>query len=193
MPGRVFLEKDGAALARCFGVPAAEIATGPDLAPAQMLGIVLPDRLESARWGMIPTGAVNARGRPMLEPLINIRSETLHEKTAFERIQQNRCILPCDGWYEWTGEKRKKQRWRIGAIDKRLLCFAAIYDIWDAPGGRQVLNFATLTCEPNPDVRDYHHRMPVILRDPSAWLAGDPVELTSAPAGTLQVQASDLP
>ncbi|WP_316013829.1 SOS response-associated peptidase [Roseobacter sp. HKCCA0434] len=193
MPGRVFLHTDGAALARFYDVAGSDVPTGDDLAPQDMLGLVVPGRLVRARWGLIPKGAVNARGRPVLEQLVNIRSETLHEKRAFEDVRHNRCILPCSGWYEWTGETRRKTRWAIHAPDRPILSFAAIYDIWQAPGGIEVVNFATLTCAPNADVRDYHHRMPVILDDPSAWLAGADVEMVPVVAGLLQVERSTLP
>ena len=56
------------------------------------------------RWGMIPVGRVNARGRPVMETIVNARSETLFEKTAFQGVA--RCLVPADGWYEWTGAVR---------------------------------------------------------------------------------------
>ena len=192
MPGRIFLHEDGARLAELYGVAPAEVPTGEDLAPQGAVAAVLPGRLVTARWGMIPTGAVNARGRPVLEQLVNIRSETLHDKAAFAGVRGNRCILPCSGWYEWTGETRRKTRWAIHAPTRPVLSFAAIFDLWRGPGGREVLSLATLTCEPNGDVRDYHHRMPVILEDPAAWLSGAPVEMSPAPEGLLVVERSAL-
>ena len=193
MPGRVFLHTDGAALADHYGVAAATVPTGDDLAPLSLLGIVLPDRMATARWGMIPSGAINARGRPVMEQLVNIRSETLHEKAAFAGIRSNRCILPCNGWYEWTGEARRKTRWAIAVPTRPILSFAAVYDVWVAPDGRKVISFATLTCEPNEDLRGIHHRMPVILEDPFAWLAGDHFEMRPAPDGLVTVEHSPLP
>ncbi len=192
MPGRIFLDRDGAALADHFGVAPADTPTGVDLAPDDELALVLPGKLITARWGMIPKGAVNARGRPVMEKLVNIRSETLHEKTAFAKIQHNRAVLPASGWYEWTGKTGRKTRWRISAPDRPLLSFAAIYDVWHMPGGRELVSFATLTCEPNADVRDIHHRMPVLLDDPAAWLAGEARPMRPASDGTLTVEKSDL-
>ena len=56
------------------------------------------------------------------------------------------------------------------------MCFAAIADRWHAPGGHVVDQVAAVTCPPNDDLRDIHHRMGVILSggDISAWLEGDP-------------------
>ncbi|MBT8414136.1 MAG: SOS response-associated peptidase, partial [Boseongicola sp.] len=94
-------------------------------------------------------------------------------KSAFEGVE--RALVPCDGWYEWTGPTRSKTAWRIRRRDRAPMAFAAITDEWEAPGGRVVPQVATITCAPNADVRDIHHRMGVIL-DPTqfeTWLTGD--------------------
>ncbi len=71
-------------------------------------------------------------------------------------------------------------------------------DVWSAPGGLQLHQLATVTCEPNADVRDIHHRMAVILRleDIPMWLAGgaEAAELMQPwPDGQLTVgQADDV-
>ena len=68
-----------------------------------------------------------------------------------------------DGWYEWTGKARRKKAWRIRPRSGGLLLFAAITDVWEAPGGRSVHQVATVTCAPSADVRDVHHRMGVLI------------------------------
>lgn len=125
------------------------------------------------RWGMIPVGRVNARGRPVMETIVNARSETVFDKSAFVDVQ--RAVVPASGWYEWTGKQRRKQPWRIMRKDGALLYFAAIYDVWNGPGGVQVPQVATITCAPSADVRDIHHRMGVILTKDQCgqWLEGD--------------------
>ena len=42
--------------------------------------------LTRMRWGMIPVGRVNARGRPVMETIVNARSETVFEKSAFQGV-----------------------------------------------------------------------------------------------------------
>lgn len=127
-----------------------------------------------------------------MEVLVNARSETVFDKSAFEGVK--RCIVPADGWYEWTGEKGRKTAWRIAPADGKLMAFAGIYDVWKAPGGLEVPQVATVTCEPNGDVRDIHHRMGVILepKDYATWL-GDDIAAASAlmrpaPDGCLKVE-----
>lgn len=164
MPGRLFLSRDAGVGA---DVPRYNIA------PGQEVGVMTAEGARRMRWGMIPVGRVNARGRPVMETIINARSETVFEKTAFDGVK--RAAVPVDGWYEWTGETRRKTAWRITRKDGALIWFAAIYDIWVAPGGTEVAQVAMVTSPPSADVRDIHHRMGVILKsdDISVWLGED--------------------
>ena len=176
MPGRVFQTLPVEDVAAALGVDAALVMGEPprrNIAPGQAVVALTPRGLQRMRWGMIPVGRKNARGRPVMETIINARSETVFDKSAFADV--GRAVLPVQGWYEWTGEKRKKTAWRIRPRDNGLLFFAAISDVWIAPGGRELAQLATVTCEPNADVREVHHRMAVIL-DRTAigtWLSGD--------------------
>lgn len=187
MPGRLFLTPPPDEVAAAFGAePAGHSDPGPrgDIAPGEPVTAVVSAagrrRLVAMRWGMIPMGRTNARGRPVLETIVNARSETLFAKSAFRDL--GRCILPVTGWYEWTGKARRKTRWAITAPDSPLLAFAAVWDAWRAPGGAEVRSLATVTCAPNADVAPVHDRMPVILERAgwALWLGeveGDPATL----------------
>ena len=198
MPGRLFLERPLADVAAAMSTDLNGIHEPPrrNIAPGEEIVVCTADRqLMQMRWGVIPVGRVNARGRPVMETIINARSETVFEKSAFEGVK--RAIVPCDGWYEWTGEKRKKQPWRIRRADEHLIYFAAISDIWNAPGGLENNQVAAVTCEPSGDVRDIHHRMGVIL-EPSQfdiWLNGDDDAAKALalpyPDGRLSVEKAD--
>jgi putative SOS response-associated peptidase YedK len=186
MPGRLFLTSE-----------VAGIADPPrmNIAPGQELVTLVAEGARHMRWGMIPVGRVNARGRPVMETIVNARSETVFDKSAFAGVK--RAVVPVDGWYEWTGEKRRKQPWRITRRDGGLLYFAAIYDVWNGPGGVQVFQVATITCPPSADVRDIHHRMGAILEEGQLdqWLLGDEVDakalLQTYRDGTLTVEKAD--
>jgi putative SOS response-associated peptidase YedK len=195
MPGRLFLTQDTASIAAHFKVPIPDICdpARTNIAPGQEIIVLRQDRqLARMRWGIIPVGRVNARGRPVMETIINARSESVFEKTAFKGVQ--RCIVPVAGWYEWTGEKRKKTAWRISPRSGGLLAFAAICDMWTAPGGLTVEQVAILTCPPSADVKDIHDRMAVILdlQSVGVWLDGSQTEaselMVPLTAGLLKVE-----
>ena len=167
MPGRLFLARD----------PGLE-GLDPDpprfnIAPGQEVSVLTADGARRMRWGLIPQGRVNARGRPVLETIVNARSETLFDKTAFAGLRRG--AVPVDGWYEWTGKAGRKTAWRIARADGALIWFAAIWDVWTAPGGTEVAQVATVTCPPNADVAPIHHRMGVILdpADLGTWMGDD--------------------
>ncbi|WP_172298904.1 SOS response-associated peptidase [Pseudoruegeria sp. HB172150] len=177
MPGRLFLTASLDDVAAFFGADAGAVTPDPpryNIAPGQQVYVCRPDRtLTTMRWGMIPVGRVNARGRPVMETIVNARSETVFSKSAFEGV--TRALVPASGWYEWTGEKRRKTAWRIAPADGGLLAFAAIFDIWKGPGGIELPQIATVTCEPSGDVKDIHDRMGVLLKPDQFenWLTGD--------------------
>ena len=199
MPGRFFLTDPVSSLAGALGVDAGVVSNEParaNIAPGQEI-VVYDGSLRRMRWGIVPVGLVNARGRPVMEQIINARSETVFDKTAFDGV--GRAVIPVNGWYEWTGEKRRKTAWRIGPRDGGFLYFAAITDVWTAPGGLEVPQVAAVTCEPNADVAPIHHRMGVLLtRDQLGVWMGDDLAAAKAlmvpwPEGQLAIaEAGDV-
>ncbi len=198
MPGRLFLTRPVADTAQYLFGEHPEIPDNPrhNIAPGEEILVCTKNRtLSHMRWGIIPVGRVNARGRPVMETIINARSETVFDKSAFQGVE--RCLIPCDGWYEWTGKKRRKTPWRISLRSGEPVVFAGICDAWNAPNGTTIWQVAVLTCEPNADVRDIHHRMGCILppEEFEDWLnaAEDDaaVLLKPLPDGMLTVEAAD--
>jgi putative SOS response-associated peptidase YedK len=207
MPGRLFLTRSAAGLARILGArPLPEPAEPPrrNIAPGQEIVVLVADPPPAApaglalvrmRWGMIPVGRVNARGRPVMETIVNARGETLFDKSAFAGTA--RAVVPADGWYEWTGKPGRKTAWRLRPADDAPLRFAAITDDWIAPGGRRLRQVATVTCAPSPDVAPVHDRMGVLLdpADTDLWLHGPEAVarrlLVPWPAGRIVVEPAD--
>ncbi|MEL6645915.1 MAG: SOS response-associated peptidase [Pseudomonadota bacterium] len=188
MPGRLFLTTPVGEIAGIAGA-SCDLDEPPrhNIAPGQEVVVLTADGvLTRMRWGLIPVGRVNARGRPVMETIVNARSETVFAKSAYEGV--TRCVVPADGWYEWTGKKGRKTAWAIRAKSGAPLWFAAICDKWNGPGGHVVWQVATVTCDPNGDVRDIHDRMGVLLDvgDLDTWLTGD-----EAAASALMVSAAD--
>ena len=126
--------------------------------------------LKQLRWGF-PRAAGG--------PVINFRSDG-------RRFPTGRCLVPADGFYEFTGAKappkRQKSKWLFTAADSDLFCIAGL--VRDD-------RFTLLTMEPGPDIAPYHDRQIVILPRPlwAAWLsaAPDAPPIPSLPAGSLAV------
>lgn len=197
MPGRFFLTRPLADLASALGadVPPDEEPPRRNIAPGQNLLVLTRTGLTRMRWGMIPVGRKNARGRPVMDTIINVRGESVFDKSAFAGT--GRALILVDGWYEWTGDRGKKQPWRIWPKDSSLLTFAGITDVWAASGGVLVPQIAVVTCEPSEDVSMLHHRMGVIVapEDREIWLSGTEKEarglIKSAPNKTLRYKKAD--
>lgn len=197
MPGRLFLTRSIDSIAKQMGFSQSIPNATPrhNIQPGQGVLVITTKGYATMRWGMIPVGRVNARGRPVMETIINARSETVFSKSAFRGV--GRAIVPVDGWYEWTGEKRRKTPWRISSVDGALLKFAAITDRWSAPGGENVDQFAIVTCAPNHDVQPIHHRMGVLLHDADVpvWLNSSEDQAAKLcrpwPDGKLQFEKAD--
>ena len=171
MPGRFYLD-DASGLGAVFGVNPPDQPARRNISPGEEILVWDGVAFQNMRWGIVPVGRVNARGRPVMETIINARSETLFDKSAFEGT--GRAIIPVQGWYEWTGAKGRKTVWALSARSG-FLFFAAITDVWKAPGGLEVMQVAAVTQEPNADVKPIHHRMGVLLEpeDFAQWLGDD--------------------
>jgi len=77
-----------------------------NVAPTQPVPIIRqhprePRRdLSLVRWGLVPSWAKDASGAA---GMINARSETAATKPAFrDALKARRCIVPADGFYEWS-------------------------------------------------------------------------------------------
>ena len=125
-------------------------------------------------WGLAP-------GRPGGRAVINLRSEG----RSFAR---GRCLVPASHYYEFTGTRSPKTRWRFTRTGNDWFCFAGL--IGRGPGDADA--FALLTVDGGPDVAPYHDRQPVVLERGvwSGWLDGSasaPSLLLPSAAGTLEV------
>jgi putative SOS response-associated peptidase YedK len=90
-------------------------------------------RLDTFRWGLVPRWAKDLR---IGNRLINARMESVADKPAFRSaFRRRRCIVPADGFYEWTrpvGAKRK-QPWYIHRPDGEPYAFAGLWEQWRGP------------------------------------------------------------
>jgi len=128
------------------------------------------------RWGFPP-------GRPKAAPVINFRSEG-------RKFPKGRCLVPASHFFEFTGTKSPKSKWKFTKTGEDWFCFAGLWR--PMPGGAEEA-FTLLTTEPGPDVAPIHDRQMVILErvDWPAWLDLTRPEsqlLRPLPAGSLTVE-----
>ena len=142
-----------------------------NVAPTQQSLVVVdgPRRLDVMRWGLIPGWAKEARFGART---INARAETVADKPAFRAaFRARRCLVPADGFYEWTGPRKRRQPLYIRRTDGHPLALAGL---WERHGefGR---SFTIITTGPSAWMSTIHHRMPAILEpdDWDAWLSAD--------------------
>ncbi|EYF03607.1 SOS response-associated peptidase [Chondromyces apiculatus] len=130
--------------------------------------------LDTAVWGLVnrwvkdPTQAMKH---------VNARSEGVREKPSFRQaFARRRCVIPADGFYEWTGPKGARQPVWFHPREGGLLKLAGLYESFLEPAtGENVQTFTVLTTAANDVVARLHDRMPVLLADEDvdAWLGLD--------------------
>lgn len=182
MCGRFTLTASGEEVAEAFGLDEVPpLAARYNIAPTQPVAVVRVEPPEGRRslaelkWGLLPVATAEAK-----RPLINARAETAWSKPAFrEAFARRRCLIPASGFYEWAGEKPRRQPWYFRLASGRPFAFAGL---WEPPfDPTEPATVTILTTEPNALTRAVHDRMPVIVApgDYARWLGATP-EGTSA-------------
>jgi putative SOS response-associated peptidase YedK len=113
------------------------------------------------RWGFVPHWS---KDQNLGYRLINARAETVSKKRAFrDSLNDRRCIIPADGFYEWKHLPGGKQPYLIRLTGGSPFGFAGLWDRWAEPNGTTHRTFTILTTSANSLIRPVHPRMPVIL------------------------------
>ncbi|MEY4173935.1 MAG: hypothetical protein RI900_1100 [Actinomycetota bacterium] len=167
-------------------------------------------RLESFRWGLVPSWAKDVR---IGSSMINARAETVAEKPAFKALfRKHRLLVPMDGFFEWQAPgpdsvldakgKPRKTPMFIHSVDGSPLVAAGLWAAWrepDSSADAPWLHTCTIiTTAANTLMSQVHDRMPVFLQpdDWDLWLdptIGDARSLqpllVPAPDGLLEMYA----
>jgi putative SOS response-associated peptidase YedK len=203
--GRFAVTTDPALLAE--KIKAIDEATGQDespapnynVAPTQTVSVLVKRhaepgdestrRIRRMRWGLIPPWVkATADGGPDTKGplLINARSEKVTSSPAFRgSAKSKRCLVPMDGWYEWTqiGQaKGVKTPFYMYGGDEEPLFMAGLWSSWrprkeagaactEAP----LLSCTILTADAVGPLADIHDRMPLTISeaDWDRWLDPD--------------------
>ncbi len=98
--------------------------------------------------------------------IINARSETVTEKNMFRQdFFERRCLLPANGFYEWSPDKHK---YLFHRPDHKPLFLGGFYKRL-----RDKNPFIILTKEATPPVAQFHNRIPILVDENGieAWLS----------------------
>lgn len=203
MCGRYDLSDNPAAIRAHFKVSAGgefDFAANPDLRPTDRAPIVRHARgsavreLALARWGLVPSWATDLKFGTRC---INARAESLTTLPAFRNAyRQRRCLVPVNAFYEWSGEKGHKVKWRISLKSEPLFALAGLWEWWRDPASAHgVETYTIVTTSANELLADLHDRMPVVVAEPdyARWLdsSDDATDLlASYPAEKMHVEQS---
>jgi putative SOS response-associated peptidase YedK len=143
----------------------------PNVAPSELVPVLLAQpggepRTVLARFGINMIGR-DGKPRP---PLLNARTDGMKRGQFRSHLKDRRCVVPCQGFYEWRDENGK-QPYYFSRADGRPMMLAGIWDESEYKGDKRV-GFAIITDEPNSLIAPYHDRMPLALADDmvAAWL-----------------------
>jgi len=138
--------------------------TNRDLRPTENVSVIGTEGYSLTQlellWGIKPDWAKKV--------IINAQAESVASKPTFRSaFRHHRVIVPVNGWYEWKGEKGKKDKYLFSDPECQPLFIAGI-------ALEQSGHLVTLTTQPNSQYAQYHHRMPLLFDSDQLelWLHG---------------------
>ncbi len=145
-----------------------------NIAPTQAAPVVLdtnPRELVLARWGFTPRWAKDVHEGAKH---INARAESLAEKRMFtDALAHARCVVPCDGFYEWKHHGKQSQPLYVHAPSHPIQTMAGVWTTWRSADGIEVATFSIITTAADAFMSRIHSRMPVFVSpgDRARWLS----------------------
>jgi len=160
MCGRFSVNKSTEELEAFLGGPLPAEFARKEVFPSQPVLAVTAEGITTLAWGL--------RVEWQKTPIINARADTIAQKKTFSHaFRHHRCLIPVDGYWEWTPAKKKVF---FHFEDERLFWFGGIY-YPEENGSKLVL----ITTEPNSVGAPVHDRMPVIIaqEEKEGWLTSN--------------------
>jgi putative SOS response-associated peptidase YedK len=181
MCGRYSLEFDEGFYKRFKLSNKLSFETNYNSAPGQLLPVIVshsPNTMEFMKWGLIPFWEEKNQ-KP--KGLINIRQDTITtKKWAHKYVQNQRCLVPVSGFYEWKRDNLGKHPYYFYLKDKKYYSFAGVYSETKDPNNDALIkSYSIITTGANEVMNPIHDRLPVILKekDEEGWLNHNMVEM----------------
>ena len=136
-----------------------------NIAPTQPVPIVRlhqgQRQFALVRWGLLPAWVKDPKKFSLLHVA---RGESVNEKPAFRNaMKRRRCLVPADGFYEWSEFGERKRPFFIRAKSAGMIAFAGLWETWEGPNGEEVDSVAIITTPANRLIGAIAERMPAIL------------------------------
>ena len=168
MCGRKTLTKDVESIIQEMGIESwrdsGSYQLSYNISPSQSSPVMIDDmgrHVKMMKWGLIPNWATDAS---IGSKLINARAETLLEKPSFKNLVSNqRCIVLSDGYFEWKRSNSRAIPYYVYNPNNKILPMAGLWDFWKNNSGKNIFSYTIITTQTNSNLKDIHHRMPVIL------------------------------
>ena len=134
-----------------------------NISPGQNVNIILSYKLENylleSNWGYTFINR-NTQNKQMV---INSRIETINSKLLFkESFLKRKCIIPANGYFEWSQKEGEKKPYLIQLGDGELIYFAGVWRKEKYNDDKRRV-FSIITKPANKKINEIHHRMPLVL------------------------------
>lgn len=140
-----------------------------------------PHKPELINWGLIPNWVKSKKqALEIKNKTLNARIESVFEKPSFKKpIENNRCIIIIDGFYEHHFFNKKKYPYYIYYQNDAPISLGGIYDEWYNSDGEKIKTVSIVTTKGLGVMRQIHNnpkliepRMPLMLSEDSEkiWL-----------------------
>jgi putative SOS response-associated peptidase YedK len=129
-------------------------------------------RMAGARWDLVPRWWRQPLERKGFSTS-NARAESLHTTRSYRHLlEDGRCVVPVDEFYEWTGPKGRKRKHAFRSSAGGPVLLAGLFERW-RQGDSTLLSCTIVTTAPAPDFAPFHNREPAVLTGREAaetWL-----------------------
>ncbi|KKY14381.1 hypothetical protein UCDDS831_g08257 [Diplodia seriata] len=132
-------------------------------------------KLQAMKWGLIPSWMKRKPDYGSMMKTINCRDDSLAENRGLWNSMKHRkrCIVVCQGFYEWLKKNGGKEKipYFVKRKDGQLMCFAGLWDCVRFEGSEEKLyTYTIITTDSNKQLSFLHDRMPVVFNNGSEAL-----------------------
>ncbi|GAK38315.1 SOS response-associated peptidase [Paenibacillus urinalis] len=139
-----------------------------NISPTQHAPIILYEDgeriMDEYRWGFIPFWGKDAVNADLMSVSENV--------TYRKMVEQRRCVIPCNGFYYWRQDGKRRYAVRVVMPDRSMFGIAGLYEVWKDTRKQPLRTCTMLMSDANMTIREFDHRMPAILTPDQidAWL-----------------------